>query len=69
MGQGQAVLYTGEETSFTNPDLHRRIDNEVVLPIPHTAPNTYTLSIQGVNSYRTTEQHFHDEESTTSEIP
>lgn len=29
----------------------------------------YTLSVQAVNSYRTTGHFYHDEESTTSEIP
>lgn len=48
---------------YTHPNLHRRIDPQE----PDTSksgevlPRDYELSIQGVNSYRTTTTHFHDD--------
>lgn len=53
-----------EATGFTNPDLHRRIDPQEVdtASTGEVAPRDYQLEISGVNSYRTTTLHFHDDE-------
>lgn len=60
------VTYNGK----TKPNLHRRIDNESTpLDEGEIKPDTYELTVQGVSSYRTTKSEYHDEESTTSEIP
>ena len=58
------------EDGVTNPNLHRRIDNECT-PIDEgeLKPDTYELTVQGVSSYRTVRSEYHDEESDTSEIP
>ena len=67
---------------FTNPDLHRRIDNDPTY-VPgknysmvhyDSDGNPYPQSVvigvwDGINSYRTTTTYIHDEESTTCEIP
>lgn len=54
----------------TKPNLHRRIDNESTpLDEGEIKPDTYELTVQGVSSYRTTKSEYHDEESTTSEVP
>lgn len=70
------------EFGYTNPDLHRRIDND-----PEYIPGVHYPFVKydengipykqdvvigvwdGVNSYRTTTSYVHDEESTTCEIP
>lgn len=52
-----------DELGYTHPNLHRRIDPQA----PDTdntgeiAPRDYQLGILGVNSYRTTTKHFHDD--------
>lgn len=60
-----------DDLGFTHPNLHRRVDpadppeNE-----KEVAPRKYTLGVYDkLNSYRTTEIFYHDEESTTCEIP
>lgn len=59
-----------DDLGFTHPNLHRRID-----PQPPTDPRevrerSYTIGVYDkLNSYRTTEISYHDEESTTCEIP
>ncbi len=65
MAQGPAVPASPEETAlddygFTNPNLHRRIPD---------APPEVGVLVAGVDSYRTVSENFHDEESTTSEVP
>ena len=56
---------------FTNPNLHRRIDPQQPAPdSKETAPRDYLIGVyDGLHSYRTETIHYHDEESTTSEIP
>ena len=67
---------------YTNPNLHRRIDNEMIAPpgsnysfvVYDSEGNAYPQTVKlgiwdGRNSYRTTITHTHDEESTTCEIP
>lgn len=56
---------------FTNPNLHRRIDPQQPAPgSEELAPKDYVVGVfGGLNSYRTATIHYHDEESTTSEIP
>lgn len=58
------------EDGVTNPNLHRRIDNESTPLSPEEVkPDTYELSVGGVSSYRTTTYTIHDEDSETSEVP
>lgn len=54
---------------LTNPNLHRRIDNEGEIVTPELDSRKYNLSIYGLNSYRGIDTVVHDEESTVSEIP
>ena len=67
---------------YTNPNLHRRIDNEMIAPpgsdysfvVYDAAGNAYPQSVKlgiwdGIHSYRTTNTYTHDEESETCEIP
>lgn len=67
---------------YTNPNLHRRIDDETTAPIGSNYPFVvyddqgvpYPQSVKigvwdGLHSYRTTTTYTHDEESTTCEIP
>lgn len=74
MGQGPAKVASAEdearqEVGFTNPNLHRIVDPQDPQDELEVRPRDYILSIQGYDSYRTTEVFYHDEESTTSEIP
>lgn len=77
-GQNNAVKASDEDlqrdkNGFTNPYLHRRINEPSVLTAEDTEQGivdyNYKLGIYGTNSYRTTEIITHDEESETSEIP
>lgn len=68
VGQGPAKLASEEElkkdeVGFTNPNLHRRID-PAERDLPETEPREYKLTIQSVNSYRTTQIITHDEDNT-----
>lgn len=64
------IIVTYTCNGKTKPNLHRRIDNESTpLDEGEIKPDTYELTVQGVSSYRTTKSEYHDEESTTSEIP
>lgn len=62
-----------EEMLSTEDDFVLAIDDDFMLSSivdePVETPYTYTLSVQGVNSYRTTQTKVHDESSTESEIP
>lgn len=100
MAQGPAKPATAEDlqrdaVGITNPNLHRRIDNDLSFISEDVALSTenddvigtndgdyvvvptrvvggkadYTVSVGGLNSYRTTERITHDEDSTTEEIP
>ena len=79
---GLVIIMNIPDFGFTNPDLHRRIDNDPEIP----AGSDYTFVEydedgqpykqdvvigvwDGLNSYRTTNTYTHDEESTTCEIP
>lgn len=73
-GPGHFIPDSGEEMDkdqlgFTNPNLHRRIDPQPYFLDGRSVENSYTISIYGHNSYRTTSVPLHDEESTTCEIP
>lgn len=74
--QGEAVECSEEdiqrdELGFTNPNLHRRIDNDIAPEDEkEVKPRTYNIGVwDGQNSYRTEHIYYHDEESTTCEIP
>lgn len=56
---------------FVNPNLHRRVDpQQPASGSEETAPRDYTIGVyDGIHSYTTETIHYHDEESTTSEIP
>lgn len=58
-----------DNVGFTYPNLHRRICKQRTVGQDECAPREYRLSIQGVDSYRTTESFVHDEESTSREEP
>lgn len=57
-----------DQIGFTHPNLHRKINPHSQYK-PETAPRGYHLSINGLNSIRTTEIHMHDEESEYEETP
>ena len=76
------ILRNVGEMGFTNPNLHRRIDQNPDIPVGSDYPfvkyrpdgTAYPQSIvigvwDGIHSYRTTTPYVHDEESTTCEIP
>ena len=73
----QGVAVPADETAlaldahgFVNPNLHRRIHTEQPTDPKEVAPREYTIGVyDGIHSYRTETIHYHDEESTTSEIP
>ena len=73
--QGEAKPATPEDIEkdtqgITEPNLHRRIDEDRADRMKgEVEKDHYTLSVQAVNSYRTTKHNTHDEESTVSEIP
>ena len=65
-----SVVITYSSSGYTNPNLHRRIDNEdTPKQEGEVAPDTYNLTVCGVNSYRTTTHTIHDEDSDSSEVP
>ena len=79
---GEGLIVNRAPSGFTNPNLHRRIDDDPVYkPGVHydmvhynEEGEPYKQSIvigvwDGINSYRTTTTYIHDEESTTCEIP
>lgn len=75
MAQGPAKPATPEEIAKetdpgkTEPNLHRRIDNESTpLTEGEVSPDTYSLTVAAVNSYRTTTKTTYSEDS-DSEIP
>lgn len=73
--QGYATLASDKdihndiEVGITNPNLHRRIKTTREIRTDEVAQREYSLSVRGVNSYRTTESFTHDEDSVTREIP
>lgn len=59
-----------DEVGYTNPNLHRRVDPQDPPEGSHKyKPNDYEIGIYSVNSYRTTESHYHDEDTEDCEIP
>lgn len=79
---GDVIIPNTPDFGYTNPDLHRRIDQDALIPsgsdytfVEYDAdgiPYKQQVKIgvwDGVHSYRTTETFTHDEESTTCEIP
>ena len=74
MGQGNAELADSEALAkdtrgFTNPNLHRRVETNPDIIEGEVSQRVYNLYMTGLYSYRTTKKTYHDEESTTSEIP
>ena len=71
---GVAVPATGQdiindEHGFTNPNLHRRVDRQTQGP-EEVAFRDYTMGVyDGLHLYQTEQRFYHDEESTTCEIP
>ena len=79
---GDFIVPNVPEFGYTNPNLHRRIDNEIIVEPGSDYPfvkydaegNAYPQTVKlgvwdGRCSYRTTTTYTHDEESTTCEIP
>jgi len=79
---GVELIMNVPEFGYTNPDLHRRIDDDPVFdpdvdyPFSprdeHGVPYKQSVVLgvwDGIHSYRTTTTYTHDEESTTCEIP
>ena len=75
LAQGPAKLATPDDIEkdkigITNPNLHRRIDEDLTpLEPEQVEKDTHFLLVAGTNSYRHTTHYYHDEDSTTSEIP
>ena len=72
--QGPATLATEEDIKkdegiYTHPDLHRRIKTDTSQLECEVSPRKYEISVNGVDSYRTTTSYTHDEESVTREEP
>ena len=59
-------LLTAEDEILATPE-----DEDLVssVGVPNEGEVDFTLSVQAVNSYRTTSRVLHDEESTTDEVP
>lgn len=79
---GSIIIRNTGEMGFTNPNLHRRINQNPEIPVGSnyafvkyredgTAyPQHVTIGVwDGMYSYRTTTTYAHDEESETCEIP
>ena len=59
-----------DDAGFTNPNLHRRVDPQVPNDgSEEVSPREYEIGVFSTDSYRTTTIHYHEEKSTTSEIP
>lgn len=73
MAQGIAKPATqaeiDKEATYTDPNLHRRIENEPELEPQQTEPSEYSVGVFNLNSYRIKKSYYHNEESTESEIP
>ena len=71
--QGQAVPADAtdiihDQGGITYPNLHRRIDNEVT-PVAEgeVKPDSYAITVSGVNSYRTIKHTTHTDTPTSGE--
>lgn len=62
-----------EEVMITEDNFVLAVDDEFVLSStvdePVETPYSYVISVQSLNSYRTTQTDVHDESSNESEIP
>ena len=59
-----------DQSGITYPNLHRRVDDEATPLDPgEVQPDQYTISVSGVDSYRTTKHIVHTEDSTDSDTP
>ena len=59
-----------DEEGITTPNLHRRHDDDLsVIQPQQVAKDKHSIFVGGTSSYRGIEHFYHDEESTTSEIP
>ena len=62
-----------DEVIITEDNFMLAIDDDFVLSStvdePIETPYSYVISVQSLNSYRTTQTDVHDESSTESEIP
>ena len=74
-GQGPATLATGidlahdTEVGVTNPNLHRRINDEGAIIEGELKPRSYSVGIYGTHSYRTTTIYLHTDDNDDSEVP
>lgn len=81
-GSGLSILTSEGRSGYTNPNLHRRIDNEAIIPAGTEYPfvvydsegipyhQVATLAVwDRLHSTRTTQTFVHDEESEDCEIP
>lgn len=78
MAQGPARPITDAEKAlddhgFTNPNLHRRIDpKDPAEGSKEVLPASYKLSVQNLNSYRTTHKYYEnglEDNELNSDIP
>lgn len=72
-GQGKAKPATEDDlnkdnSGFTNPNLHVRIDVKSTEP-GQVEPPKYDIGIYGYDQYRIKTTYIHDENSDDSEIP
>ena len=70
-----------DEHGYTHPNLHRRVDQDPVIPVGSNYPFVHykedgtaypqhiDIGVYGLESYRTTTTFIHDEESDEDEIP
>lgn len=55
---------------ITNPNLHRRVDaQQPNSNLGELSPRSYQFTVASRYSYRTTQIHLHEEDSTESELP
>ena len=72
--QGYATVASGEEIEkdtqgITNPNLHRRIATVREQGDQEYKPRDYTLSVNGVSSYRNTKEYVYNDSDNHNEIP
>ena len=74
VAEDDAIILTEDniELSTESGDALLGTDEDTYVTIPTRVPGgkaDYTLSVSGLNSFRTTNNIIHDEDSTTEEIP
>lgn len=57
------------DTGITNPNLHRRIESDIIQLPGEFSKRIYKLFINGVNSYRSIEYQDYDMDENFEEIP